>query len=78
MAAADNKKKKVDAEATIAAAQKEIPDREKNVAEAKAVLADGGVTVNGEVELRRGAQLRAGDVVRLQETAAGWRFRYCR
>ena len=31
--------------------------------EAKAVLADGEVTVNGEVERRRGAQLRSGDVV---------------
>ncbi len=32
--------------------------------EAKALLADGGVTVNGEVEERRGRQLRDGDVVR--------------
>jgi ribosome-associated protein len=27
------------------------------------LLAEGGVTVNGAVETRRGAQLRAGDVV---------------
>jgi ribosome-associated protein len=31
--------------------------------EAKAVLAEGAVTVNGAVEERRGAQLRVGDVV---------------
>ena len=31
--------------------------------EAKAVLAEGGVTVNGEPENRRGRQLRNGDVV---------------
>lgn len=30
---------------------------------ARAVLAEGGVTVNGEVETRRGRQLRPGDVV---------------
>jgi len=32
--------------------------------EAKALLAAGGVTVNGEPEDRRGRQLRDGDVVR--------------
>ncbi|BBZ04648.1 RNA-binding protein [Mycolicibacterium chitae] len=32
-------------------------------ADAKAVIADGLVTVNDEVELRRGRQLRPGDVV---------------
>lgn len=32
-------------------------------AEVKAVLDAGGVTVNGEPEIRRGRQLRAGDVV---------------
>lgn len=32
-------------------------------AEAKALLAEGGVTVNGEPEDRRGRQLRPGDVV---------------
>ncbi|MBT1190644.1 RNA-binding S4 domain-containing protein [Rhodococcoides kroppenstedtii] len=31
--------------------------------EAKAVIADGLVQVNGEVETRRGRQLRVGDVV---------------
>ena len=29
--------------------------------EAKALIAEGGVTVNGEVETRRGRQLHAGD-----------------
>jgi ribosome-associated protein len=33
--------------------------------EAKTVLAEGRVTVNGTVETRRGAQLRPGDVVHL-------------
>ena len=32
-------------------------------AEAKVVIAEGEVLVNGEVDLRRGRQLRAGDVV---------------
>lgn len=32
-------------------------------AEAKIVIADGQVDVNGEVEIRRGRQLRAGDLV---------------
>jgi ribosome-associated protein len=32
-------------------------------ADAKAVIADGLVTVNGDVEVRRGRQLRPGDVV---------------
>lgn len=31
--------------------------------EARALLEQGGVTVNGEDEARRGRQLRAGDVV---------------
>jgi ribosome-associated protein len=30
---------------------------------AKVLIADGGVTVNGEAELRRGRKLRAGDEV---------------
>ncbi|MBE2316155.1 RNA-binding S4 domain-containing protein [Solirubrobacter sp. CPCC 204708] len=34
--------------------------------DAKAVLAEGVVSVNGEVETRRGRQLRAGDVVTLR------------
>jgi ribosome-associated protein len=32
-------------------------------AEAKALLLEGGVTVNGEPETRRGRQLHTGDVV---------------
>ncbi len=32
-------------------------------ADAKSVIADGLVTVNGDVELRRGRQLRRGDTV---------------
>ena len=32
-------------------------------AEAKALLAEGAVLVNGEVEVRRGRQIRPGDVV---------------
>ena len=32
-------------------------------AEAKLLLADGQVTVNGEPEARRGRQIRTGDVV---------------
>jgi len=39
-------------------------------AEAKPVIADGLVQVNGEVETRRGRQLRVGDVVELQGQAA--------
>jgi ribosome-associated protein len=40
-------------------------------AEAKELLAGGGVTVNGEREQRRGRQLRRGDVV----AAAGEQLR---
>jgi ribosome-associated protein len=32
-------------------------------AEAKLLLAEGGVTVNGEAETRRGRQLHRGDVI---------------
>jgi len=39
--------------------------------EAKLIIADGQVTVNGEVELRRGRKLYPGDKVRL----AGHEFR---
>ncbi|MEE2031723.1 RNA-binding S4 domain-containing protein [Rhodococcus chondri] len=39
-------------------------------AEAKEVIADGLVSVNGEVEVRRGRQLHAGDVVELAGTSA--------
>lgn len=38
--------------------------------DAKPVLADGQVTVNGEVETRRGRQLVAGDVVTLAGQSA--------
>ncbi|WP_062518643.1 RNA-binding S4 domain-containing protein [Demequina silvatica] len=38
--------------------------------EAKEVIADGLVTVNGEVDVRRGRQLHAGDVVALDGRAA--------
>ena len=37
--------------------------------EAKLVLAEGLVTVNGEPEARRGRQLRAGDVVALADAS---------
>lgn len=36
-------------------------------AEAKAILAEGGVLVNGEEDNRRGRKLRPGDVVRLAD-----------
>ncbi|MCK0175160.1 MULTISPECIES: RNA-binding S4 domain-containing protein [Mycobacteriaceae] len=39
-------------------------------ADAKAVIADGMVTVNGDVETRRGRQLHAGDTVALGDEAA--------
>jgi len=39
-------------------------------ADAKAVVAQGAVRVNGEVETRRGAQLAKGDVVTLGGTAS--------
>ena len=39
-------------------------------AEAKEVIADGMVSVNGEVEDRRGRQLRDGDVVEIGGMAA--------
>jgi ribosome-associated protein len=37
--------------------------------EAKLVLAEGDVTVNGEVETRRGRQLHAGDVIALGDAS---------
>jgi ribosome-associated protein len=43
--------------------------------DAKALLAEGGGTVNGEPEARRGRQLRAGDEVRIGE--AGPLFVVC-
>jgi ribosome-associated protein len=36
--------------------------------EAKALLAEGGVTVNGEAETRRGRQVHPGDVVVAERT----------
>ncbi|WKG06281.1 RNA-binding S4 domain-containing protein [Mycolicibacterium sp. HK-90] len=39
-------------------------------ADAKAVIADGLVSVNGEAETRRGRQLRPGDVVSLGDRTA--------
>lgn len=38
-----------------------------NGADVRPLLADGLVTVNGEVELRRGRQLHRGDVITLDE-----------
>lgn len=35
--------------------------------DAKMLLAEGGVSVNGETETRRGRQLRAGDVMQLDD-----------
>jgi ribosome-associated protein len=35
-------------------------------AEAKGFIADGAVSVNGEVDVRRGRQLREGDVVSIE------------
>lgn len=37
--------------------------------EARALVEDGAVTVNGEVETRRGRQLRHGDVVAVGQEA---------
>jgi ribosome-associated protein len=39
-------------------------------ADAKGAIADGLVSVNGEVEVRRGRQLRPGDAVALGERSA--------
>ncbi|MEU5841170.1 RNA-binding S4 domain-containing protein [Rhodococcus sp. NPDC047139] len=39
-------------------------------AEAKELIADGLVSVNGEVEVRRGRQLKVGDVVELAGASA--------
>lgn len=38
-------------------------------ADAKALVASGAVTVNGEPEVRRGRQLRRGDVVAVGEAS---------
>ena len=42
-------------------------------ADAKSVIGDGLVTVNGEIDTRRGRQLRPGDVVSLNGRAAAVR-----
>lgn len=39
-------------------------------AEAKGFIADGLVSVNGEVDVRRGRQLREGDVVSIEDGPA--------
>ncbi|MBJ8339818.1 MULTISPECIES: RNA-binding S4 domain-containing protein [Antrihabitans] len=39
-------------------------------AEAKGVIADGLVSVNGEIEVRRGRQLHTGDVVSIGAASA--------
>ncbi|KUI21741.1 RNA-binding protein [Mycobacterium sp. IS-1496] len=39
-------------------------------ADAKSVIADGQVSVNGEIEVRRGRQLRPGDTVTLGADSA--------
>jgi ribosome-associated protein len=39
-------------------------------ADAKSAIADGQVTVNAEIELRRGRQLRRGDIVQYAGRAA--------
>jgi ribosome-associated protein len=39
-------------------------------ADAKSVIAEGRVAVNGETETRRGRQLRGGDVVELDDRSA--------
>jgi ribosome-associated protein len=41
----------------------------KSGGEARALVADGAVTVNAEVETRRGRQLRHGDVVAVGDEA---------
>ena len=42
-----------------------LADLVESGGEAKPLIADGAVTVNGEVETRRGRQLVSGDVVAL-------------
>jgi ribosome-associated protein len=74
------------AHANVPALMREIPIRDETIrlgqllklagiadsgADAKEMLADGGVSVNGEREARRGRQLHRGDVVE----AAGERVR---
>lgn len=47
-----------------------LADLVESGADAKPLLAAGRVSVNGEVETRRGRQLRVGDVVELDGRAA--------
>jgi ribosome-associated protein len=47
-----------------------LADLVETGADAKALLTDGRVEVNGEVEQRRGRQLSPGDVVRVDDRAA--------
>lgn len=42
-----------------------LADAVEQGSDVRALLAAGDVSVNGTIETRRGAQLRAGDVVRL-------------
>lgn len=49
-----------------------LADMVENGAEARELIADGEVTVNGEVETRRGRQLGKGDTVTL--STPGGRF----
>jgi ribosome-associated protein len=46
-----------------------VADAVDQGSDVKALLATGAVTVNGEVEARRGRQLRVGDVVALGPAA---------
>jgi len=45
-----------------------LADMVDSGADVKPLLADGAVTVNGEVEMRRGRQLVPGDVITLADT----------
>jgi len=47
-----------------------LSDLADSGADARDLLLEGGVTVNGEQETRRGRQLRRGDVVALGEHTA--------
>ena len=47
-----------------------LADLIESGADAKSVIADGLVSVNGDVELRRGRQLRPGDVVAFADRSA--------
>jgi ribosome-associated protein len=47
-----------------------LSDLAESGADARDLLLEGGVTVNGELETRRGRQLHRGDVVALGEHTA--------